>query len=103
MKYSKWLTETYPQLENVSDVRVQNYIKQAKDDTKKVRFVLGIFTLVLSALMGYAIGYLIARYSSFGMVERFAAILLYALLIGFLPQKFEQRLVKNRITQVVAS
>lgn len=102
MKYSKWLKQTYPQLENAPDVRVQNYIKQAKEDTKKVRFVLSLFNLVVAVVMGYAIGYLIASYSSFGMIERFAAILLYALLIGFLSQKLEQRVVKNRIAQVVA-
>lgn len=103
MKYSRWLKAKYPHLANEHDVKVQNYIKQAKDDTKKVRLISSLLTVVLAALLGYAIGYLLGRYSDFDANTRLVVILLYAVVLIFLSSRFEQHLIKQRLVKLLAS
>ncbi|WP_019674418.1 hypothetical protein [Arsukibacterium perlucidum] len=103
MKYFRWLITKYPHLANEHDVKVQNYIKQAKDDTKKVRLISSLLAVILAALLGYAIGYLLGRYSSFDANERFAVILLNAAILIFLSNKVEQHLIKQRLVKLLAS
>ncbi|MDX1537979.1 hypothetical protein [Arsukibacterium sp.] len=103
MKYSRWLKAQYPHLANEHDVIVQNYIKQAKDDTKKVRLIISLLFFVFVGLLGYAIGYLLGRYSDFDANARFAVILLNAAILIFLLNKVEQRLIKRRLVKLLAS
>lgn len=102
MNYSRWLHTQYPKLADKNDVTVQNYIKQAKDDTKKELQLLSLLTVVMAGVSGYIIGYLLGHYSNFDSNERFFAILLNAAILIFLSKKLEQRLIKKRLAQLVA-
>tara|TARA_R110002126_G_scaffold38993_6_gene116001 strand:+ start:1373 stop:1684 length:312 start_codon:yes stop_codon:yes gene_type:complete len=102
MKYSRWLKTQYPHLVNENDVTVQNFIKQAKDDTKKELQLLSLHTVLIAGVLGYVIGYLLGRYSSLDGNVRFLIILIYAVALFFLSKKLEQRLIKKRLAQLLA-
>ncbi|WP_333606712.1 hypothetical protein [Arsukibacterium sp.] len=102
MNYSDWLKSTYPHLASESDVKVYNFVKQAKEQTSTSRRLVFLLIMMLVGLIGYTIGYAFARFTEVGFVMLAIITMLLGLLLFYVSTRIEQRLIKQKLTALLS-
>ena len=104
MSYTQWLTTNFPHLKSESSVKIFNYVKKAKDETKKQRALLFLVCLIFSVLTGYSIGYVFAKYTdtNFWIIITFI-ILIVVFVSNKIEKLVEQYILRKKLTQLVKS
>ncbi len=101
MKYTKWLIENYPELEAESSVKIFNYVRQAKSDTKPQRMLIAFPYFITTMLFGCLLGYFLGRFTEV-KVGIAMAILGIPILISFtIVQRTEQKIIQKKLIELV--
>lgn len=102
MIYSEWLLQEFPELADSSSVKRFNYIKQAKAETKRVRFLVSTLSLFCSILLGYCLGYIFKKYTNAELWVVITIVVAFSIL--FSPKtssKIEQNIIQKKLIELV--
>ncbi|WP_286272267.1 hypothetical protein [Thalassotalea hakodatensis] len=100
MNYSRWIRKTFPQVNDTSHELIENYIVEAKENTKLFREfikVVGFLLIVLpfNLYLNYitqgsifSLLFIVLSFTSFGVGS-------------FVALYFEQRLIKNHLKKII--
>jgi len=102
MNYSEWLLNEFPELGDSSSLKRFNFVKKAKNETKYLRFMASLPTLLGTLLLGYGVGYIIGRFTN---IDLWLVVIFSAALAFFISsktqQKSDQLIVKKKLKELV--
>lgn len=100
MKYTEWLIENYPELESESSVKIFNYVKQAKKDTRSLRMFIASLYFIVVMLFVYSLGYFFGRFTEVEVGIVIAAGI-SILVSSTVDKRTKQKNIQNKLTELV--
>ena len=102
MKYTEWIKEELPHLENETSAKTFEYIQLAKSSTAKLRIFISIVSIILYVVVGYTVGRLLSVSTNLDSdLASALAIGLSVWIISRIEDRFKENLVKNKLLSIV--
>jgi uncharacterized protein YebE (UPF0316 family) len=102
MKYTKWLIENYPELEAESSVKIFNYVRQAKSDTKPQRMLIAFLYFITIMLFVCLLGYFLGRFTEVKVGITMAIAFGISILVSFtIEKRTKQKIIQKKLIELV--
>jgi hypothetical protein len=102
MKYTKWLIENYPELEAESSVKIFNYVRQAKSDTKPQRMLIAFLYFITMMLFVCFLGYFLGRFTEVKVGITMAIAFGISILVSCtIEKRTKQKIIQKKLIELV--
>ncbi len=102
MNYTEWLIQEFPELADSSSVKRFNYVKEAKAETRRLRFMASVPTTLCTFVLGYCIGFTFSKYTNFDLeIVVVIAVTSSILVSGVFSNKIDQRIIQKKLAELV--